>query len=351
MSKLASHNLEARLPRYSTGAVEARRALCQTPRIRQTSSATVRITGEPSNRCVANHWVRCDGPGWSAWLALEHDGHCAPVADREWWDYESSEQQLLAWAIAHETVLAGLSELLGDQAVPTQLTSVEPEHANDDVMLQFELRDTVKTTCGRLVADVVASRRMLANSAGTSTDGARWAAPIVLRVSALVNVLHDELRKAGPGDVIVIGDQGTWNQLVLCGHSPVGCADIAVASLSKTSLTVQRLCPNPTLNGDITMTESAQKLDLLTDREEKTRPDSERASSTLERIHARVEFQVGTLELPVQAVTDLQPGYVFELAEPIESTTIAIRINGRQVGTGKLVMAGDKLGVQLVDWP
>jgi type III secretion protein Q len=70
--------------------------------------------------------------------------------------------------------------------------------------------------------------------------------------------------------------------------------------------------------------------------------------SSLENIPVSLEFDLGSLSLPLGELAALQPGYVFELPLRLEHARVVIRANGTPIGQGELVAAGDTLGVQLL---
>lgn len=64
----------------------------------------------------------------------------------------------------------------------------------------------------------------------------------------------------------------------------------------------------------------------------------------------QVEFELGRTEMSIGELADLQPGYVFPLATPLEGASVTIRANGRIAGRGELVAVGETLGVRLLSW-
>jgi flagellar motor switch protein FliM len=62
----------------------------------------------------------------------------------------------------------------------------------------------------------------------------------------------------------------------------------------------------------------------------------------------RLTFELSRIELSFAELQELQPGYVFSLADG--GPAIAIFANGVAVGSGELVRIGDHLGVRVVEW-
>ena len=64
----------------------------------------------------------------------------------------------------------------------------------------------------------------------------------------------------------------------------------------------------------------------------------------------QLAFEIGKVELAVGELATLQPGYVFMLPANLEGANVTVRANGRTVGRGEVVAAGDTLGVRLIAW-
>jgi type III secretion protein Q len=67
-----------------------------------------------------------------------------------------------------------------------------------------------------------------------------------------------------------------------------------------------------------------------------------------ENIPISLDFDLGSLAVPLGELASLKPGYVFELPGTLERRRVAIRANGARIGQGELVAVGDVLGVQLL---
>ncbi len=81
-------------------------------------------------------------------------------------------------------------------------------------------------------------------------------------------------------------------------------------------------------------------------------PEGETAplASPVERLPIQVEFDLGRMDLPLNQLAQIEPGYVFALPQALEQARVAIRLNGTLAGTGELVSIGDVLGVRLTAW-
>src|SRR5690606_34298455 len=74
------------------------------------------------------------------------------------------------------------------------------------------------------------------------------------------------------------------------------------------------------------------------------------AADPARSLPVQVEFELGRTEMSIGELADMQPGYVFPLATPLEGASVTIRANGRVAGRGELVAVGETLGVRLLSW-
>jgi len=82
---------------------------------------------------------------------------------------------------------------------------------------------------------------------------------------------------------------------------------------------------------------------------EQIRPAAEgNAAASLEEMPVALDFEIGSLAVPLGQLATLKPGYMFRLRGRADGVRVLIRANGVHVGHGELVALGDSLGVQLV---
>lgn len=74
------------------------------------------------------------------------------------------------------------------------------------------------------------------------------------------------------------------------------------------------------------------------------------ALERLDSLEVTLRFEVGDLSLSVRELRSIRPGHVFELAEPLNRSTVRIVAHGNTLGTGHLVAVGDRLGVRVVEF-
>ncbi len=68
---------------------------------------------------------------------------------------------------------------------------------------------------------------------------------------------------------------------------------------------------------------------------------------SVEELPVELRFDAGSIDVDLEELSRMQPGYVFELERPLSERTIRIIANGALIGHGELVVIGDHLGVRL----
>ena len=71
------------------------------------------------------------------------------------------------------------------------------------------------------------------------------------------------------------------------------------------------------------------------------------SETSLDELPVRLSFEIGTLEVSLAELEALGPGHVFELGRA-EGEAVDIRANGRKIGTGRAVVVGGAIAVQIV---
>lgn len=74
------------------------------------------------------------------------------------------------------------------------------------------------------------------------------------------------------------------------------------------------------------------------------------ALDRLDSMEVTLRFEVGDLSLSLRELRGIRPGHVFELAEPLNRSTVRIFAHGNTLGSGHLVAVGDRLGVRVTEF-
>ncbi len=175
------------------------------------------------------------------------------------------------------------------------------------------------------------------------------ALPIALRFAVGSTMLSvGELRSIAPGDIIGIERWQAFGQALRCiattsdGHVTVLAkavgARIVIDSIeenpvtSSTRPTAQAGGAEPAAAG----TPAAGGA-----------PPAEPTLAHLDALEVRVTFELEERSIPLAELKALKSGYVIELDQPLNQSTVHIRANGALVGQGHLIAVGNKLGVRV----
>lgn len=70
----------------------------------------------------------------------------------------------------------------------------------------------------------------------------------------------------------------------------------------------------------------------------------------LDALEVALRFEVGQLSVSLRDLRGLAPGHVFDLAQPLERSTVRIYAHGNLLGHGHLVAVGERLGVRVAEF-
>lgn len=76
-------------------------------------------------------------------------------------------------------------------------------------------------------------------------------------------------------------------------------------------------------------------------------PPEDAKLTHLDALEVRVTFELDEQSMPLAELKALKSGYVIELDQPLNQSTVHIRANGALVGQGHLIAVGNKLGVRV----
>ncbi|MBB1473356.1 type III secretion system cytoplasmic ring protein SctQ [Luteimonas sp. MC1782] len=347
---VAARSPRGLLPVLDAPVAEALRAFFAEPRwwmLADRSAVEVRFGRAPS----AAFEIDAEGTR----LALHVEGAAGDADDgRMRWSDHSGRARVLAWSLAHESLLMRLSEWLGVSLLP--VVDDAPGDATtalaapglwldvaieDDAPLPDDAAPAAPPARTRACLWLPAAwLHRLAARAEPAHDGeppkgaGRWRAlPVAVSLLLAAPPLSaGDWRALRPGDVIVAGRSSQPHVIARAAGQDWPLAPAAGGwSVRGTPI------PTAMYQEDSTMTDHEGS---------PTAADADPAR----RLPVRLEFELGRSELSVGELADLQPGHVFPLATALEGANVAIRANGRDVGRGELVAVGDTLGVRLVSW-
>lgn len=70
----------------------------------------------------------------------------------------------------------------------------------------------------------------------------------------------------------------------------------------------------------------------------------------LDGLEVPLRFEIGELSVALADLKKVQPGYIFELSQPLNRNIVRIFAQGSLLGTGYLVAVGDRLGVRVSEF-
>lgn len=294
---------------------------------------------------VGGETVELDAEGTRLALRLEPAGRAAGEG-LHWSDYQG-RSRLLAWALAHETQLMRLSDVLGVSLLPVDGDGEREATARDpDLWLSFAIERDGDAVRGALRLPASWTERLI-ERADPNYDDARndlgpWErlpAPVAIRLPG-PRLRHADWRALRRGDVIVIGSRA---------RTP---APQAVAADRRWPLAAEG--GRWRIEGPAILTPASQKDSAMNDHE----ANAEAAEGGIEQsaqhpardLPVTLEFELGSVQVSVGDLAAIQPGYVFALPAHLEGANVSIRANGRDAGRGEIVAVGDTLGVRLLSW-
>jgi type III secretion protein Q len=274
-------------------------------------------------------------------LGIADDGWCERLGECEWSDY-SSDARLFAWVLAHSALLEGLGRILREPLMPESLNEavLSPADARTNVPLEF----SATASDGRITNGIVSlSAAMLARLA--SHPGWERSSPTPQIWEQLPGTLRMELREipfrvavlsaSEVGDVLILGARANcWRELhltMVAAHTEARLREwSACYDGSRLTIIPAVMC-------------SATELIMS-----ETQPATATPAGFADNIPVSLDFDLGSMSLPLGELAALKPGYVFELPGNLEKLRVVIRANGTRIGYGELVAVGDVLGVQLL---
>jgi type III secretion protein Q len=277
-------------------------------------------------------------------LGIARDDLRQRLGEREWWDYDG-ESRLLAWTLAHDLLMEGLGQLLGERL--TLVAFNETALPLADVLTISVLAFSVtggdgRTTTGTLSLSPAMVSRLAAHAGWrkpANVIGPWKRLPACLRIELRgIRFPRSELADAGIGDVLVLGRRARcWSNLqvaVVAARSDTRLQAWS-AVYERGRFTIGAAALNVTMEG-IMPEQSAED------------PNDAAAAGALAAVPVALDFDLGGVSLPLAELAALKPGYVFKLPGRLEEVRVLIRANGVKVGRGELVAVDDVLGVQLL---
>jgi type III secretion protein Q len=149
-----------------------------------------------------------------------------------------------------------------------------------------------------------------------------------------------EMRAVRPGDIISIEDWASSGAALRVTARAGGAGGFHFAGLAEGTRFTIHSAKEDAMNRD---SDAAVALP----------GDDEAGQLPLDRLDAlevNLRFEVGDLSLTLGELRSVRAGHVFELAQPLNRSTVRILAHGNVLGKGYLVAIGDKLGVRVSEF-
>lgn len=283
-------------------------------------------------------------------LVLHHARSAERIGELDWSDYAGTAR-LTAWTLTHRRAMTRLAQVFRGIVLPQALIDTAAVEPDGLVTLGFRIgMGDEATDEGVLRIAPAIARRLLARAeivSPTRPLAALGTLPMPIRVGLRGPTLDvAELRSLESGDVIVLGTRA----------NVLGKLDMRVVGAGAGGAW-QASWHDGRVHIDAAIDPSTEPLRSPTMTDSDDTPPHAAASGAnapaadpLAQLPVRIDFTLGELELPLAKLSQLEPGYVFNLVDNLDTARIGIRANGRRVGSGRIVAVGDTLGVQLEGW-
>jgi type III secretion protein Q len=157
-----------------------------------------------------------------------------------------------------------------------------------------------------------------------------------------------ELRTIAPGDIIGIERWQSFGQALRCVATTRDERITVTAKAVGTRIVIDSIEENPvtsTTRSDAAAPGAPASTGHAPSAADT--PQEEAKLTHLDALEVRVTFELDEQSMPLAELKALKSGYVIELDQPLNQSTVHIRANGALVGHGHLIAVGNKLGVRV----
>lgn len=183
------------------------------------------------------------------------------------------------------------------------------------------------------LAALVAGGRSLAGQQ-SALDWLRF--PLACRIGSTRMSLR-EMRGIRSGDIISVDDWRGSESGLFVTMEVQGKPGVEIMALAEGArITVQHWSENMQIGDSPSSRTDADPSSLPPDR--------------LGGLEVPLRFEIGDLSVALADLKNVQPGYVFELPQPLARGVVRILAHGNLVGTGYLVAVGERLGVRVSEF-
>jgi type III secretion system YscQ/HrcQ family protein len=263
------------------------------------------------------------------------------------WQALPEPARLVVWTLAHERFIDLLQRVFGRDWVPQ---AIETDRGDDTLPppLHVDAGFEIGSDDGRVLIRGVATFALplcahLTRRAQrpTTPETSPWAAGRA-RLRCVIDRVHAsarDLQRLAPRAIVLLDNStlvGLAGRVQLVAGNAV--FDCELRGLHGTGLLVRAASSG----GHDTMIDALSPAGLpLHD------DIADVEASAANELPVTLSFEAGSVSIPFDQLACVRPGFVFELAQPLDASLIRVFANGVEVGAGELVRIDDQLGVRL----
>jgi type III secretion system YscQ/HrcQ family protein len=291
-------------------------------------------------------WISFAAEGSRLQLALDGDMVGLDPRQIDWRNYEG-DTQLLAWTACHEPLINLLRVMFQCDWVPESIGDCDCHEALDAdcVRVGFAVHraDGLAVVQGALIMDASSAQRLAARERFTVPRGHQPMRSVRARLPLVVDEFDVEASELGfvsRGSLIRLD-----NRTLLAGPArlviPAGHVQWIV-DLTEARATVVGFAAH---DSRVDQSRYSEGDTMSIDRPEEQ--SAVEAPVAVGALPVRITFCAGRLTLPFSQVSDVGPGYVFELDRRLDDQAITVHANDVPIAVGELVSLGDLVGVRI----
>ncbi|MEM9280426.1 MAG: type III secretion system cytoplasmic ring protein SctQ [Verrucomicrobiota bacterium] len=230
------------------------------------------------------------------------------------------------------------------EALPADLAALFIERHFSEDLDRFERWSGRKLSSTSRSADEIEIPFTVSGGIGGTICAEEGAAELLLEIFKRLPRAETDLSEQSISLSIELGR----TSLSLADLEPVTSRDVILIEQGPEILSGKvELRPSPDLLFKATLSETQITINEIMNTGTDEPPHEEDAKIEVGEIPVELVFELGRQQIVVSELSQIQPGAVLPLEDPIDAAVVTIRANGRVFGKGELVQVGDRIGVRL----
>jgi type III secretion protein Q len=361
--------LRGRIPALSTAQLQATNPLhAKSWQLGLRGAEVLRLQHTAALHVV--EWMQLSSQRVRLLIAPERDSTLRTVEERAWFDF-AGQSRLLAFALAYEERIAQLSQFVGEALMPTLVVPHAQlgKLAHGMVFIRYQIGgETGLQAQGFLgcMPAMLAQFLAQAHAVPLAPSTALLATVRKLKFSLQLKPLSlsaAETMSLRAGDVLGLGAralalrdavlsiQGTASAQAWRCQQVSGGWRIEAAAEAQEFISLYEDTMSIDESKDVPAAQSPSAQSTEPPAQAKAAADAEADTAAIalsQQLEVQIGFELARTSIALNELAQLQPGYVFKLASPLEGQNVRILANAQVIGHGELVSVGDFLGVRLL---